>query len=112
MAYSQSLADRIRTLLGRRRGLTEKTMFGGIGFLLDGNMLVGVWQASLIARVGPDAYDQSLKLPHARQFDITGRPMKGWIMVEAEGLDDDAALRGWIDRALDFVRTLPAKATA
>jgi TfoX/Sxy family transcriptional regulator of competence genes len=112
MAYSHSLADRIRTLLGRRRGLTEKTLFGGIGFLLDGNMLVGVWQTSLIARVGPDASDQSLKLPHARQFDITGRPMKGWIMVEADGLDDDVALRAWIDRALDFVRTLPAKATA
>jgi hypothetical protein len=84
MAYSQSLADRIRTLLGRRRGIEEKKMFGGVGFLLGGNMLVGVWQTSLVARVGPDAYEASLKLPHAREFDITGRRMKGWILVAPE----------------------------
>lgn len=110
MAYSQSLADRIRALLGRRRGLEEKKMFGGVGFLLGGNMLVGVWQTSLIARVGPDTYEAALQLPHAREFDITGRPMKGWVLVEAEGVDDDQTLRAWIDRALNFVTILPAKA--
>jgi hypothetical protein len=112
MPYSQSLADRIRTLLGRRRGLEEKKMFGGVGFLLHGNMLVGVWQTSLVARVGPDAYETSLKLPHARQFDITGRPMKGWILVAAEGVDDDETLLAWIDRATEFVNRLPTKAAS
>ena len=112
MAYSQSLADRIRTTLGRRRGLAEKKMFGGVGFLLHGNLLVGVWQTSLVARVGPDAYETLLKQPHAREFDITGRPMKGWILVAAEGVDNDDALRAWIDRTIEFVSALPAKATA
>ena len=84
-------------------------MFGGIGFLLSGNMLVGVWKMSLIARVGPDEYAQALKQPHVREFDITGRAMKGWVLVEPEGIDEDKQLAEWIERATDFVSTLPAK---
>ena len=82
MAYSESLAGRIRRALARRRGVVERKMFGGIGFLLHGNMLVGVWQTSLIVRVGPNQYQRALQQPHVREFDITGRPMKGWVLVE------------------------------
>lgn len=109
MPYSDSLAERIRQAVGRRKGIKEKKMFGGVGFLLNGNMLVGVWQTSLIVRIGPDQYDAALKKPHVREFDITGRPMKGWIMVEPDGVEGDKQLKEWIEEALSFVETLPAK---
>jgi len=109
MAYDLLLGERIRTSLSRKKGIEEKKMFGGLGFLIHGNMLVGVWKNSLIARVGPDAYEESLREPYAREFDITGRPMKGWILVETEGVTDDDALKKWIQRAVKFVRTLEAK---
>jgi TfoX/Sxy family transcriptional regulator of competence genes len=95
--------------LNRRKGIVEKKMFGGVGFLLDGNMLVGVWKDSLIVRLGPDNYDDALLEPHVREFDITGRPMKGWVLVEPEGVEDDHQLKGWIDGAMKFVKALPAK---
>ena len=109
MTYSQSLADRIRSVLGARKGVVEKQMFGGVGYLLNGNMLVGVWKTSLIARIGPERYAAALQQPHVREFDITGRPMKGWVLIEAEGVDDDVPLREWIERAIQFVAKLPAK---
>jgi TfoX/Sxy family transcriptional regulator of competence genes len=109
MSYSKSLAARIRQVIGRRRGIVEKKMFGGVGFLLDGNMLVGVWQDSLIARLGPDEGPQALKKPHVREFDITGRAMKGWVMVEPDGMETDRQLSDWIERATQFVATLPVK---
>ena len=84
-------------------------MFGGIGFLLSGNMLVGVWKTSLIVRVGPDQYAHALKQPHVREFDVTGRPMKGWVLVEPEGIDEEKQLAEWIERATKFVAALPAK---
>src|SRR4029450_2241052 len=109
MAYSQSLADRIRHVLGQQRGLVEKKMFGGVGFLLRGNICVGVWKTSLIVRLGPEQYDEALTQPHVHEFDITGRPMRGWVLVEVDGLEDDRQLRDWIDRSLEFVASLPAK---
>ena len=109
MAYSESLAARIRVVLMRRRGIEEKKMFGGVGFLLDGNMLVGVWKDSLIVRLGPDAGEAALGEEHVRPFDITGKPMKGWAMVELDGIESDGQLRAWIERATTFVETLPAK---
>jgi TfoX/Sxy family transcriptional regulator of competence genes len=84
-------------------------MFGGIGFLLNGNMLVGVWKESLIVRVGPDSYEDALLEPHVKAFDITGRAMKGWGLVEPDGIQDDDELKGWIQRATKFVGKLPAK---
>lgn len=84
-------------------------MFGGVCFLLNGNLLVGVWKDSLIARVGKDAYDDALQEEHVREFDITGKPMKGWVMVQPDGIDSDLQLSHWIDLATQFVRTLPAK---
>jgi hypothetical protein len=109
MAYSQSLAARIRTALAGQRGIAEKKMFGGVGFLLHGNLLVGVWKTSLIVRVGPEIYDAMLAESHVCEFDITGKPMKGWVMVDADGLETDGQLSAWIDRAWQFVKTLPKK---
>jgi hypothetical protein len=109
MAFNEVLAHRIREHLSRRKGLVEKKMFGGVGFLLNGNMLVGVWKDSLIARLGPDEGDEALKEPHVREFDITGRAMKGWVLIASDGVKQDAQLRGWIERATTFVATLRAK---
>jgi hypothetical protein len=109
MPFSQSLAQRVRQILTDQHGILEKKMFGGVGFLLHGNLLVGIWHTSLIARVGPDQYQAALTEPNVREFDITGRPMRGWVMVEADGIDSDDRLRAWIDRSLEFVVNLPAK---
>lgn len=109
MAYSESLAERIRGIVARRRGVTEKKMFGGVGFLLNGNMLVGVWKTSMIVRLGPDNYDDALREPHVGEFDITGKPMKGWVMVEPDGIESDEQLSQWIERATEFVESLPKK---
>ena len=84
-------------------------MFGGVGFLLHGNMCVGVWKTSLIARLGPEQAAAALKEPHVKDFDITGRPMRGWVMVEAEGVETEEELRGWMEQAAEFVGTLPVK---
>ena len=107
MAFSESLAGRIRDAPARKKGIEEKKMFGGVGFLLHGNMLVGVWRDSLIVRLGPDAYDDALPEPHVKEFDITGKPMKGWVLVEPDGVEKDDQLNEWIERATKFVRTLP-----
>ena len=84
-------------------------MFGGVGFLLGGNLLVGVWKDSLIVRLGPDEGDEALKEPHVKEFDITGRPIKGWVLVAPEEVKDDDQLKSWIQRAVKFVGKLPAK---
>src|SRR6516162_2378763 len=102
MAFDESLAERIGQGLGRKKGITEKKMFGGIGFLLNGNMLVGVWKDSLIVRLDPDDYDDALKEPFVKEFDITGRPMKGWVLVKPEGIEDEKLLKEWIGRAVKF----------
>ena len=109
MAYDESLAARIRKTLARRKDITEKKMFGGIGFLLNGNMCVGVWKECLILRLGPDQYEGALKEPCVKEFDITGRAMKGWVMVEPGGVEEKDELRMWVRRAVTFVGTLPPK---
>jgi hypothetical protein len=109
MTFDATLAGRIRDALACMSHIQEKKMFGGVGFLLYGNLLVGVWKDSLIVRIGPDAYGEALRESHVRVFDITGKPMKGWVMVQPDGIDEDDALKGWIERATTFVRTLPAK---
>ena len=109
MAFRAALAERIRQALARRKGIEEKTMFGGVGFLLNGNLLVGVWKNSLIVRLGPDNYDDALLEPHVREFDITGKPMKGWVLVEPKGIEGDDQLADWIQWAVKFVGALPAK---
>ena len=109
MAFSEVLAKRIRQGLARKKSIEEKKMFGGIGFLLNGNMLVGVWKDSLIVRLGPDEGEEALLEPHVKAFDITGKPMKGWVLVEPGGVESDDQLNGWIQRAVKFVGKLPAK---
>ncbi|MHB0956887.1 MAG: TfoX/Sxy family protein [Pirellulaceae bacterium] len=109
MAYSESLARRIRKAFAGNRAITEKKMFGGIGFMLYGNMCVGVWHTSLIARLGPEQAVAALKEPNVVEFDVTGRPTRGWVMVKAEGTETDEQLSGWIERAIEFVETLPRK---
>ena len=109
MAFSEVLAERIRQRLARRKNVEEKKMFGGVGFLLNGNMLVGVWKDTLIVRLGADNYEDALLEPHVREFDITGKPMKGWVLVGPAGVEGDDQLAGWIQRAVRFVKALPAK---
>ncbi len=109
MAYDEGLAQRIREALADDAGLTERRMFGGIAYMLHGNMAVGISGDELMVRVGPEAYDDALAQPHARVFDMTGRVMRGWVVVEAEGIADDAALNAWVQKGAEFARSLPAK---
>jgi len=109
MAYDEGLAQLMRDDLAETAGIAEKKMFGGIGFMLHGNMCVGVWKTSLIARLGPEQAEAALKEPNVVDFDITGRPMKGWVLVEAEGVETDEQLRGWVERSIEFVEGLPKK---
>jgi TfoX/Sxy family transcriptional regulator of competence genes len=109
MAYDEGLAQRIREVLGEQPGLVEKKMFGGIGFMVHGNMACGVHKDALIVRVGPEGHEEALARPHTRPFDITGRPMKGWCMVTSDGYESDDALKGWVQQGVDFALSLPAK---
>jgi hypothetical protein len=109
MAYDKQLAERIRVQLARPRNIDEKKLFGCAVFLLKGNVLVGVWEDSLIVRVGPERYEATLQEPDASEFDITGRPMRGWVRVGSKGIAGDDDLNDWIDRAFQFVTKLPAK---
>lgn len=109
MAFDVQLADRVRLAFKRRRNFVEKKLFGGLGFLLSGNMCCAVWKDLLILRLGADQYEDALAEPHVREFDITGRPMTGWVIVEPDGIADDQQLREWLDRAYHFCRTLAPK---
>jgi hypothetical protein len=109
MAFDERLADRVRGIIGEDPRLHERKMFGGIAFLLDGNMCVGLVDDDLMVRVGPDAYDDALSRPHAREMDFTGRPMRGIVFVGAEGTTRKADLERWIDRGLAFAGSLPPK---
>lgn len=109
MAYDEQLVERIRGVLGDDIGFGEKKMFGGVCFLLHGNMVAGVATDDLMLRVGPDAWADALAQPHAREMDFTGRSMKGYVFVSPDGVAEDADLQAWIDRALAFVGSLPPK---
>jgi TfoX/Sxy family transcriptional regulator of competence genes len=109
MPFDESLATRIRDALARTKGIDERKMFGCVCFFLDGNVLAGVWKDRLIARLGPDEGEAAMSEPHVRAFDITGKPMRNWVAVEAEGVEDDDQLEAWVERATTFVRTLPKK---
>jgi TfoX/Sxy family transcriptional regulator of competence genes len=109
MAYNEILAKRIRAKLKPQRGIVEKAMFGGIGFLLRGNMACGVHGDDMIVRLGERDFEAALKVPGARVFDMTGRPMKGWVLVSAAGYKSDASLEAWIKKSLVMAKSLPAK---
>jgi TfoX/Sxy family transcriptional regulator of competence genes len=109
MAYNELLAQRTHEVLKDIPGLVEKKMFGGIGYLLDGNMACGVNGDHLIVRLSNADSLDALALPHVHVFDITGRPMNGWITVEASGTANDDDLRIWIERGLHYAQGLPPK---
>ena len=109
MTYNKGLAQRVRTVLEGKSVFEEKKMFGGVCFLLHGNMACGILKEILIVRVGPEKYENALKLTHTRKFDITGKPMKGWVMVSPEGYDTDERLSYWIEQGVAFALTLPVK---
>ena len=109
MAYNEDLADRMRDVLAHRNELTEKKMFGGLSFMLGGNMCCGIVKDDLVVRVGPDSYEKALAKPHARPMDFTGRPLKGMVYVGPEGYRTDEELKYWLDQALSFALSLPPK---
>ncbi|MGH3646109.1 MAG: TfoX/Sxy family protein [Micromonosporaceae bacterium] len=112
MAYDEGLTERVRELAEQElagRVLIEKKMFGGLAFLLNGNMAVGISKESLMVRLAPEDSDAALAEPGARVFDMTGRPMKGWLLVDPEGIATDADLRRWVGRSLDYAGSLPPK---
>ncbi|MBW8011895.1 MAG: TfoX/Sxy family protein [Chloroflexi bacterium] len=109
MAYDEGLAQRIREILDKRTEYVEKKMFGGAGYMLKGNMSVGVIGEDLIVRVGLENYDKALEKPHSRPFDFTGQPMKGWVMVGPDGYEEDEDLKVWVQQGVDFALSLPPK---
>jgi hypothetical protein len=108
LAYDEDLADRVRALLPADTEVTERKMFGGLAFMLGGHMACGIVRDALMLRLGPEAADRALDQPHVRPMDFTGRPMKGMIFVDPEGLHGDA-LRPWVDAAVGHARSLPPK---
>ena len=108
MAYDLELADRVRRAVVGRSGVTEKAMFGGLAFLLEGKTFCGIVKHDLMVRVGPDRYEDSLRLPHTRPMDFTGRPLKGYVYVGPEGCRTLRMVRGWVDKGAAFVATLTA----
>ena len=109
MAYDEELAERVSAVLKSAPNITEKKMFGGVGYLLNGNMACGINKKFLIVRVGPDGYQAALDEAHTRVFDLTGRPMTGWVSVEPEGLKSKSRLEYWVGQGVAFAKTLPPK---
>jgi len=109
MAYNQELDQRIKKIVSRWKGTNGKKMFGGVCHLINGNMFCGVHKDYLILRLGEDQSSDVLKHPYARQFDITGKPMRGWVMIANDGYQSDADLKAWLDQAKAFAKSLPAK---
>ena len=112
MAFDARLADRVSAVLAAAPDLREQQMFGGIAFLVGGHMVCGVVGDALMLRLGADAADVALGEPHVRPMDFTGRPMSTMVFVEPDGIESNAALADWIERAMTYVQTLPAKTAA
>jgi hypothetical protein len=109
MAYDETLDARILTIIDRWKNVSTKKMFGGVCHLIHGNMFCGVYQRFLILRLGEATAAAAMSKAHARPFGITGRPMKGWVMVEPNGIEADEALTGWLKKARHFAQALPPK---
>ena len=109
MSYNQDLDARIRAIVDSWPHITAKKMFGGVCYLLNGNMLGGVYQDYLICRLGETKAAEALKKPHVKPFDITGRPMKGWVMVTMTAITTPSTLAQWLEAAKAFTERLPAK---
>ena len=109
MAYCEARADRIRKALQGVEGIAERKMFGGLSFMLGGNMCCGIANSDRVVRVGPDGYEDALEQPHARVMDFTGRPLRGMVYVAPAGYETDEALTEWASRGVEYARSLPAK---
>jgi TfoX/Sxy family transcriptional regulator of competence genes len=109
MTYDDLLATRLRAALSPLPELVEKKMFGGVCFLVNGNMACGVYKDDLIVRIGAEKYQAALSRPHTKLFDITGKALKGWVMVEPQGCATQANLIAWVEQGLAFARSLPGK---
>ena len=110
MAYDPKLAERVRRAVARKRGVTEKAMFGGVAFLLNGKMFCGVSSDDLMVRVGPERHEEALRRPHVRPMDFTGRPMKGYVFVGTAGCGTQRQVEGWVAKGTAFVATLDSRA--
>ena len=109
MPYNEDIDDRIRKVVGRWKNTDARKMFGGVCHLLNGNMVFGVYKDFLILRLGENAANEALKQPYARPFDITGKAMKGWVMLDGAGFKTDEKLKSWLMKSKTFVKTLPPK---
>jgi hypothetical protein len=109
MPYNEQIETRITKIISSWENTGQKKMFGGVCHLYNGNMFCGVYQDFLILRLGEENGKKALSLPHTRPFDITGRPMKGWVMVAQDGFQADHILAGWLNQARDFASSLPSK---
>lgn len=112
MAYDEKFANRIESVLKRKSGISQKKMFGGLAFLLHGNMLCGVVKDKFCARIGSKAYENALKQKHVRKMDFTGKALRGMVYVLPEGTKTKASLTRWINASIRFVHTLPEKKPA
>lgn len=109
MAHDEGLAVRLTDAYAHIAGALEKKMFGGLAIMVNGHMSCGVNKDKLMVRVGPEQYEELLKLPHAQEMDFTGKPLRGFIYVSPEGIESDEELNWWVQRSLDFVLSLPPK---
>ena len=109
MTYDKTLAQRMLVVLDLQPGLVIKNMFGGVAFMLQGNLACGVLKDEMIVRVGPQRHQQALSQPYTRPFDFSGHPMNGWIMVTPEGCKSDDEIQAWVQQGIDFALSLPAK---
>jgi TfoX/Sxy family transcriptional regulator of competence genes len=109
MAYDENLAERIRAVLKDQQALRERKMFGGLAFLVNGNMACGIVGDDLMVRLGEDGADAALEDPHTRPMDFTGRPMKSMVYVAPAGFAREQELRAWVDRGVAYARSLPPK---
>lgn len=109
MPYTEELQRRIKKIVSEWKGTDDKKMFGGVCHLLNGNMFCGVYKDFLILRLGQDRSEETLKLPFARPFDITGKKMRGWVMIDTQGYKSDDELKSRLAEAKTFVKTLPKK---
>jgi TfoX/Sxy family transcriptional regulator of competence genes len=109
MAYDEALAGRIRQTLVGRGAVSERKMFGGIAFMVGGNMACGVIRQDLMVRVGPDAHDAAVAEPHVRPMDFAHRPMRGMVYVDPDGVRSADDLSRWVDAGATFAASLPPK---
>ncbi|PHS02832.1 MAG: RNA methyltransferase [Blastopirellula sp.] len=109
MVYDEHLNDRVSRVLVNRQGIVAKKMFGGMGYMLNGNLCVAISKDALIARIGPENYEDALEQPDVSEFSPTGKPMRGWVLISPEALDDEDELEAWIRVAYRFAKSLPPK---